>query len=497
MKRRFLSLLTAFALCLTLIPTTAFADDEKRGEDASPSICETACTEESKLGKEQPNAPAEDEGSSAPADDELGSDVVAAEASPAVMRAANGISARAANGTITLGSTVLDITQSSISSTYDTTGGFKYDADTKTLTLRNCTIDTYTKVSSEQLSGIFKYYNVFLDSRNVGTLNIVLEGRNYIGDSSSLKYMPAASDVNTPRYLGIWGNTVRFSGSGSLTVEAQTFPIQSGGIETSGSVDLTLRSYMNGTVTRSMAVGAGTSVTAETKGNNLDFYALNVKNNLTVNGTLNATTKGCVYQNDYPVALLVGGTLRVVGGQVTATSDGRNGNDGCQGYGIKANALEIGGGGSVRAYSNGYSTKTNRYDGKEAIYVSSNLTVDLGGYLYAKTQNPILSNENENGALKVNGHWDLSGTNGDTAYTKAVITKPVNGSIYKNVILGTTVSPEKEVEISGIRNAVLVLSYYKGQYNEGKPGTIATPTAPGIQIPSSRMFTAPAARSRS
>ena len=479
MKRRFLSLLTAFALCLTLIPTTAFADDEKRGEDVSPSICETACTEESKLGKEQPNAIAEDEGSSALADDELGSDAVAAKASPVAMRAANGISARAANGTITLGSTVLDITQSSVSSTYDTTGGFKYDAATKTLTLRNCTIDTYTKVSSEQLPGIFKYYNVFLDSRNVGTLNIVLEGSNYIGDSSSLKYMSAASDVNTPRYLGIWSNTVRFSGSGSLTIEAQTFPIQSGGIETSGSVDLTLRSYMNGTVTRSMAVGAGTSVTAETKGNNLDFYALNVKNDLTVNGTLNATTKGCVYQNDYPVALLVGGTLRVVGGQVTATSDGRNGNDGCQGYGIKVNVLEIGGGGTVRAYSNGYSTKTNRYDGKEAIYVSSNLTVDLGGYLYAKTQNPILSNENENGALKVNGRWDLSGTNGDTAYTKAVITKPVNGSIYKNVILGTTVSPEKEVEISGIRNAVLVLSYYKGQYNEGKTWYYRNADRPG------------------
>ena len=479
MKRRFLSLLTAFALCLTLIPTTAFADDEKRGEDVSPSICETACTEESKLGKEQPNAIAEDEGSSALADDELGSDTVAAKASPVAMRAANGISARAANGTITLGSTVLDITQSSVSSTYDTTGGFKYDAATKTLTLRNCTIDTYTKVSSEQLPGIFKYYNVFLDSRNVGTLNIVLEGSNYIGNSGSLKYMSAGSDLNTPRYLGIWGNTVRFSGSGSLTIEAQTFPIQSGGIETSGSVDLTLRSYMNGTVTRSMAVGAGTSVTAETKGNNLDFYALNVKNDLTVNGTLNATTKGCVYQNDYPVALLVGGTLRVVGGQVTATSDGRNGNDGCQGYGIKANVLEIGGGGSVRAYSNGYSTKTSQYDGKEAIYVSSNLTVDLGGYLYAKTQNPILSNENENGALKVNGRWDLSGTNGDTAYTKAVITKPVNGSIYKNVILGTTVSPEKEVEISGIRNAVLVLSYYKGQYNEGKTWYYRNADRPG------------------
>ena len=535
MTRRFLSLLTAFALCLTLIPTTAFADDEGRGEDVSPCICETACTEEAmnpdcpvcgaedaqpedcrapkladetgstptpeedpvpapggadeeQSGKEQPdapagdedpNAPAEDEGSSAPADDELGSDVVAAEKSPAVMRAANGISARAANGTITLGSTVLDITQSSISSTYDTTGGFKYDAATKTLTLRNCTIDTYTKVSSEQLPGIFNYYNVFLDSRNVGTLNIVLEGSNYIGDSSSLKYMPATSGVNTPRYLGIWGNTVRFSGSGSLTIEAQTFPIQSGGIETSGSVDLTLRSYMNGTVTRSMAVGAGTCVTAEAQGNDLDFYALNVKNNLTVNGTLNATTKGCVYQNDYPVALLVGGTLRVVGGQVTATSDGRNGNDGCQGYGIKANVLEIGGGGTVRAYSNGYSTETNRYDGKEAIYVSSNLTVDLGGYLYAKTQNPILSNENENGALKVNGRWDLSGTNGDTAYTKAVITKPVNGSIYKNVILGTTVSPEKEVEISGIRNAVLVLSYNEDQNSKGKTWYYRNADRPG------------------
>ena len=553
MKRRFLSLLTAFALCLTLIPTTAFADDEERGEDVPPCICETACTEgvmnpdcpvcgaedaqpedcrapkladetgstptpkedpvpapggadEEQSGKEQPdaptegedpnapaedenpsvpaedadpNAPAEDEGTSAPADDELGSDAVAAEVSPAAMRAANGISARAANGTITLGSTVLDITQSSISSTYDTTGGFKYDAATKTLTLRNCTIDTYTKVSSKQLPGIFEYYNVFLDSRNVGTLNIVLEGSNYIGDSSSLKYMPAASDLDTPRYLGIWGNTVRFSGSGSLTIDAQTFPIQSGGIETSGSVDLTLRSYMNGTVTRSMAVGAGTCVTAEAQGNNLDFYALNVKNDLTVNGTLNATTKGCVYQNDYPVALLVDGTLRVVGGQVTATSDGRNGNDGCQGYGIKANVLEIGGGGTVRAYSNGYSTETNRYDGKEAIYVSSNLTVDLGGYLYAKTQNPILSNENENGALKVNGRWDLSGTNGDTAYTKAVITKPVNGSIYENVILGTTASPEKEVEISGIRNAVLVLSYNEGQNSKGKTWYYRNADRPG------------------
>ena len=46
MNKRFFSLLAAFALCLTLIPTTAFADDEKRGEDVSPCSCETACTAE-------------------------------------------------------------------------------------------------------------------------------------------------------------------------------------------------------------------------------------------------------------------------------------------------------------------------------------------------------------------------------------------------------------------------------------------------------------------
>ena len=46
MNKRFFSLLAEFALCLTLIPTTAFADDEKRGEDVSPCTCETACTAE-------------------------------------------------------------------------------------------------------------------------------------------------------------------------------------------------------------------------------------------------------------------------------------------------------------------------------------------------------------------------------------------------------------------------------------------------------------------
>ena len=58
MNKRFFSLLAAFALCLTLVPTTAFADDEKRGEDVSPCSCETACTTDN-MNKECPVCGAE------------------------------------------------------------------------------------------------------------------------------------------------------------------------------------------------------------------------------------------------------------------------------------------------------------------------------------------------------------------------------------------------------------------------------------------------------
>ena len=58
MNKRFFSLLAAFALCLTLIPTTAFADDEKRGEDVTPCSCSTACTVDN-MNKECPVCGAE------------------------------------------------------------------------------------------------------------------------------------------------------------------------------------------------------------------------------------------------------------------------------------------------------------------------------------------------------------------------------------------------------------------------------------------------------
>ena len=353
MKRRFLSLLTAFALCLTLIPTTAFADDEERGEDVSPCICETACTEgvmnpdcpvcgtedaqpedcrapkladetgstptpkedpvpapggtdeeqsgKEQSGKEQPSAIAEDEGSSAPADDELGSDAVAAEASPVAMRAANGISARAANsGTIYLGDFEIDTGYSSASyDYYNGKPGYKYDASTQTLTLKDYSITSYHQTESGLDDSYFKYYNVFLDCRAVGRLTIVLEGSNYIGGDSYLDmYASSTSDKNTPRYMGILGNTVIFSGSGSLTVKTQMYPIQAGGVQVLGNATLNLYSHMDGTAVKQMEVCSGATVNAEVQGNELPYCGLKVSKgggngSLTVSGTLSVTTKGC------------------------------------------------------------------------------------------------------------------------------------------------------------------------------------------------------------
>ena len=76
MNRRFFSLLAAFALCLTLIPTTAFADDEKRRENVSPCSCETACTVDN-MNKECPvcgaeNAIPQNCGQSIPVEDRTG-----------------------------------------------------------------------------------------------------------------------------------------------------------------------------------------------------------------------------------------------------------------------------------------------------------------------------------------------------------------------------------------------------------------------------------------
>ena len=549
MKRRFLSLLTAFALCLTLIPTTAFADDEERGEDVSPCICETACTEgvmnpdcpvcgtedaqpedcrapkladetgstptpkedpvpapggtdeeqsgKEQSGKEQPSAIAEDEGSSAPADDELGSDAVAAEASPVAMRAANGISARAANsGTIYLGDFEIDTGYSSASyDYYNGKPGYKYDASTQTLTLKDYSITSYHQTESGLDDSYFKYYNVFLDCRAVGRLTIVLEGSNYIGGDSYLDmYASSTSDKNTPRYMGILGNTVIFSGSGSLTVKTQMYPIQAGGVQVLGNATLNLYSHMDGTAVKQMEVCSGATVNAEVQGNELPYCGLKVSKgggngSLTVSGTLSVTTKGCQYGASSslllaPIALYVpDNSILIDGGIMTVIADGRkNGGDGCQSYGIAAKSMKLDHGGRVEAYSRGYNSKTNKYDGKEAIYLTNSLEVGINCRLYAKIENSQFNNDDTYGAIKVNGEqWILEKTDQDSGgtYTTAVVTNPVNGYPIGKAVYGYRASAAKEVEIRGLTEAMLVLSYCKSSTNEGKTYYYRNAETPG------------------
>ena len=498
MKKRLLSLLTAFSLCLTLIPTTVFADDEKRGEDVSPSICETACTEESKLGKEQPNAIAEDEGSSAPADDELGSDAVAAEASPVAMRAANGISARAANsGTIYLGNFEINTGYSSASyDYYNGKLGYAYDASTQTLTLKDYNITSYHQIESGLDDSYFKYYNVFLDCRAVGRLTIVLEGNNYIGGDSYLNmYASSTSNKDTPRYMGILGNTVIFSGSGSLTVKTQMYPIQAGGVQVLGNATLNLYSHMDGTAVKQMEVCSGATVNAEVQGSELPYCGLKVSKSgsgngsLTVSGTLSVTTKGCQYGSSSslllaPIALYVpDNSILIDGGIMTVIANGRkNGGDGCQSYGIAAKSMKLDHGGRVEAYSRGYNSKTNTYDGKEAIYLTGSLEVGINCRLYAKIENPQFNNDDTYGAIKVNGEqWILEKTDQDSGgtYTTAVVTNPVNGYPRGKAVYGFRASAAKEVEIRGLTEAMLVLSYCKSDTNEGKTYYYRNAETPG------------------
>ena len=540
MKRRFLSLLTAFALCLTLIPTTAFADDEERGEDVSPCICETACTEEAmnpdcpvcgaedaqpedcrapKLAdetgstptpeedpvpapggadEEQSDAPAEDEGSSAPADDELGSDAAAAEVSPVAMRAANGISARAANsGKIYLGNFEIDTGYSSASyDYYNGKPGYTYDASTQTLTLKDYSITSYHQTESGLDDSYFKYYNVFLDCRAVGRLTIVLEGSNYIGGDSYLNmYASSTSDKDTPRYMGILGNTVIFSGSGSLTVKTQMYPIQAGGVQVLGNATLNLYSHMDGTAVKQMEVCSGATVNAEVQGSELPYCGLKVSKSgsgngsLTVSGTLSVTTKGCQYGSSSslllaPIALYVpDNSILIDGGIMTVIANGRkNGGDGCQSYGIAAKSMKLDHGGRVEAYSRGYNSKTNTYDGKEAIYLTDSLEVGINCRLYAKIENPQFNNDDTYGAIKVNGEqWILEKTDQDSGgtYTTAVVTNPVNGYPSGKAVYGFRASAAKEVEIRGLTEAMLVLSYCKSNTNEGKTYYYRNAETPG------------------
>lgn len=513
MKKKILSILLVLTMCMTMLPAASFAADEEETQTPLCS-CEEHCTagqmnadcpvcsadgalpedccapenvtkEKEYIQKDQQtdNQSDSDKGSadkSVNTDDSAVSQKItessAEDASvqnkdETQINPEEEVSLQAASGKFTLGPTELDISKDSTGNGPDG-GSYTYDASTKTLTLKNykATGKNYYKTSSNEASNIFKYYGVYIDSRNIDTLNIVLEGDNYLGDDNNLKYISNSSNLETPRTSGIIGNTVKFSGEGKLTIKTHLYPIQSGGIEVKGKkLELNVIAQMNGTVTNKMSVYEGAVVTAECKGNNLDFYGLRTREFLKINNaTVTVKSKGCsyTYKNTglkCPSALLVDGSLSVQDyGKLTVTSDGQNGGDGCQGRAVEAGTLSLQNGGSLMAYSDGYNTKSKEYDGREAVYVSTTINIDAKSSLYARTLNMAYDNNDfgNYGAIRMSksGVWNLENSDG---YNNAVITKPVDGlvdSTYNTVRIYSDAYAVKEVEILGIGSAMLTLS---------------------------------------
>lgn len=262
-----------------------------------------------------------------------------------------------------------------------------------------------------------------------------------------------------------------------------------------GNATLNLYSHMDGTAVKQMEVCSGATVNAEVQGSELPYCGLKVSKSgsgngsLTVSGTLSVTTKGCQYGSSSslllaPIALYVpDNSILIDGGIMTVIANGRkNGGDGCQSYGIAAKSIKLDHGGRVEAYSRGYNSKTNTYDGKEAIYLTDSLEVGINCRLYAKIENPQFKNDDTYGAIKVNGEqWILEKTDQDSGgtYTTAVVTNPVNGYPRGKAVYGFRASAAKEVEIRGLTEAMLVLSYCKSNTNEGKTYYYRNAETPG------------------
>ncbi len=500
MKKKALSILLVILMCITMLPTAAFAADEGGIQQIACS-CEEKCTAEqmnsdcsvcsaegalpenccasenvvesieNDVNQEEPKEEPEEqpEGDNGSENETVNKDELADE-NETQINPEEEVSLQAASGKFTLGPDAFDISESCTGSGPDG-GNYTYDASTNTLTLENykATGSHYSQTNYDQAtSSSFKYYGVYIDSRNIPTLNIVLKGDNYLGDDNNLKYLKTTSDLNTPRTLGIWGNTVKFSGDGTLTIKSHVYPIRSGGIEVA-KAKLNMIGYMNGSFTDKMTVYNGAVVNAECKGNNLDFYGLKANTSIIIrNATVSVTSKGCAYTYSYgglkcPVALYVGGSLSVQdNGALTVTSDGQNGGDGCQGRAVQANTLSLQNGSSLQAYSNGYNTKDKKYDGREAVYISKTIDIDAKSSLYAKTLNTTRDNNDfgNYGAIRMGngGVWNLENSDG---YNNAVITKPVGGTVdstYNTIRAINSTYAAKEVEILGLGSAVLTLS---------------------------------------
>ena len=507
MKKRVFSFLTALALCLTLVPAAVFAETAE-AEAVPVCVCETRCAEEH-MNEECPVCGAEDalpedctapEGEAVPLSDaavesdrdteksEGGADGPEGEAGDAenetensaddaddgislMSSADNGVSVQATGGELWLGGVnVLERP----SGNGPNGGSYSFESPTLTLTDYKAYGESYhsfERGSSKVKTSAYLYTTMqALKIELVGDCQFGSENYadQYLNDPGTVRTVGIASDPNTNQYIYINSN----GGKGNLKVYTHVWPLAVRNVNIyAGTFDL--KSAMDGCSLRgSMTVNNNSNVTMSSMTGKLAFSGASITGRLKVsnNASVTVTSNGTTYEDKNPKALDAGSITVSGNGQLIATSSGRNTNDGCQGYGIYVGNLSIYDNGHVEAYSKGYNTSKNAYDGKEAIYVTGKLEMSSGAYLYAKTENQTTDNGDlsANGALRFSSKatWKLAINNdaGKLNNNLAVVTWPIGGQLRENerCVRGGTAYSAKEVKIQGIRNTVLTFNLNNG-----------------------------------
>ena len=368
-------------------------------------------------------------------------------------------------------------------------GSYSYDATTNTLTLTN-----YMAKGEHYYSGVvnprapqvraYLYYTTSM-------LNLNLVGNCQLGEDKNTKEYIVGNDSNKIRTIGIFTQTtdqiqlnINTDGetNGNLTIYSHLWPLYTN-TATISAGQITLNCGMDGCILGNLIVNGTADVTAASLLNGrYPYRALWInQGNLIVDddAKLTVTSYGTAYNKDGREALKADNSIFVDNnGQLIVYSNGSNSGDGGLGRAIYAKNLDIGGNGRVEAYANGKNTKTGKYDGKEAIYVTGTLNAGESAYLYAKTQNE--SGDNYLGAIYAK-NWSITAydDDGEPNNNTAVITKPENGTVLERdgfVISGNQLKAVKEVELQGIYKTSLLLSQSDGKlvYRYG-PSSSTTP----------------------
>ena len=512
MTKRIFSLLTALALCLTLVPTAVFAETVEAPEPVPVCVCQTRCGEAqineacpacggtaaqpercAAADADAPDADAPAEGDiddpadddEQPVDDAQQPDDTQqpeedAEQSPEDAQQPPegdetdmdetsvtnyGISVQAAGGELWLGGVnVLD------NPTGNGPNGGSYHFENGTLTLTDYVAEgtNYHSFSGRSVPTAAYLYT------SLQALKIELVGNCRFGDSENIEYVTGSktirtagivSDPNTNEYLYI--NST--DGKGNLEINSHIRPLDVRNV-TLGAGTITLNSGMDGCSIRgAMTVKGSADVTmASLLESKLAYSGASITGSLTVyqNSKVTVTSNGVTYNSKIPKALDVGNGVTVKdNGHLSVTSSGSNSNDGCQGYGLYVDGdLKIQDNGRVEAYSNGYNSSTREHDGNDAIYITGTLSMEASTYLHAETKNPTTDNDHfaANGALRAKS-WDLVAKDkatGALTNNRAVITYPAGGTIREadRCIYGSNAYSAKNVTIQGIRNATLALN---------------------------------------